>query len=232
MATADPAFPVSEWDQLLPQAELTLNLLHLCRLNPNLSAYAYLFGNFNFNKTPLAPAGTKVLIHEKPKQRNSWDYHRVEGWYIGPSLDHYCCVRCYLPLTSGVWHADTVQFFPKMVQFPKVTTKDMFVQSATDILTVLQNPLPSLIPKIQYGDEIKNAIAKLAHLLQHAVQHTKPLMHKLPSPAPSHHSPVPPHSLPRVPLVPPPRVQSICFQSSGHCSPSHCCCCSLCVHIP
>ena len=68
LATADPQFPVSEWDRLLPQSELTLNLLRPSRDNPRLSAYAYLFGNFDFNKTPLAPAGTRVLVHEKPKQ--------------------------------------------------------------------------------------------------------------------------------------------------------------------
>ena len=68
LATADPEFPVSEWDRLLPQAELTLNLLCPCCVNPRLSSYAYLFGHFDSNKTPLAPAGTKVLVHEKPKQ--------------------------------------------------------------------------------------------------------------------------------------------------------------------
>ena len=68
LATADPDYPVSEWDRLLPQAELTLNLLRPCRINPRLSAYAYLFGNFDFKKTPLAPGGTKVLVHKKPKQ--------------------------------------------------------------------------------------------------------------------------------------------------------------------
>ena len=30
LATADPEFPVAAWDHLLPQAELTLNLLRRC----------------------------------------------------------------------------------------------------------------------------------------------------------------------------------------------------------
>jgi hypothetical protein len=73
LATCDPYFPVSEWDRLLFQAELTLNLLRSSRVNPNLSAYAYLHGNFDFNKTPLAPPGTKVIVHLKPDQRASWN---------------------------------------------------------------------------------------------------------------------------------------------------------------
>ena len=75
LTTCNPDFPVTEWDRLLFQAELTLNLLRSLRVNPKLSAYAYLNGNFDFNKTPLAPPGTKVVIHLKPDQRASWSYH-------------------------------------------------------------------------------------------------------------------------------------------------------------
>ena len=62
---ADPNFPVSEWDRLLPQIQITLNLLRNSRVNPALSSYAYLFGNYDFNKAPLAPVGTKVISHLK-----------------------------------------------------------------------------------------------------------------------------------------------------------------------
>ena len=34
----DPKFPIGEWDRLLRQAELTINLLQSARLNPKLSA--------------------------------------------------------------------------------------------------------------------------------------------------------------------------------------------------
>jgi hypothetical protein len=79
LATCDPNFPVSKWDRLFFQVGLTLNLLRSSRVNPKLSAYAYLHGNFDFNKTPLAPLGTKVLVHLKPDQRPSWAYHGTEG---------------------------------------------------------------------------------------------------------------------------------------------------------
>ena len=38
LASTDPNFPLSNWCRLLPQAELTLNLLRPSRLNPKLSA--------------------------------------------------------------------------------------------------------------------------------------------------------------------------------------------------
>jgi hypothetical protein len=80
LATCDPNFPVLEWDQILFQVELTLNLLCSSRVNPKLSMYAYLNGNFDFKKKTLAPLGTKVVVHLKPDQHASWAYHGKEGW--------------------------------------------------------------------------------------------------------------------------------------------------------
>jgi hypothetical protein len=50
----DKKFPMKLWVHLLEQAQLTLNLLRQSQLHPHLSAYASLFGQFDFNKTPLA----------------------------------------------------------------------------------------------------------------------------------------------------------------------------------
>ena len=58
LATTNSDFPISEWDRLLQRAEITLNLLQNSHVNPNLSAYAYLFGDYSFNKSPMAPPGT------------------------------------------------------------------------------------------------------------------------------------------------------------------------------
>ena len=41
LTTADNEYPISEWDHLLPQAKMTLNLLRASRCNPRLSAYVY-----------------------------------------------------------------------------------------------------------------------------------------------------------------------------------------------
>ena len=82
LATCNPNFPITEWDHHLQQSELTLNLLRTSRVNPKLSSYAYLFGNFDFNKTPLALLGTRILIHAKPNKRDSRSFHGEDGWYI------------------------------------------------------------------------------------------------------------------------------------------------------
>ena len=75
LATCDPKFPIHEWDRLLEQAELTLNLLCNSQVNPNLAAHAYIAGVHDFNKTPLAPPGTKGIVHSKPDKQASWAFH-------------------------------------------------------------------------------------------------------------------------------------------------------------
>ena len=61
---------------------MTLNMLRSSRINPKLSAYALLFGELDYNKTPLVPPGTKVLAHKKPDDRASWAFNGEEGYSI------------------------------------------------------------------------------------------------------------------------------------------------------
>jgi len=71
LCSLDKNFPLHLWEHLLPQADLSLNLLCGSRINLKLSAYAQLHGIFNYNNTPIAPPGTRVLVHNKPKTRDS-----------------------------------------------------------------------------------------------------------------------------------------------------------------
>ena len=118
LATCDPHFPIAEWDCLLPQAELTINLLRNSRKNPKLSAWAHLHGTLDFNKTPRLPPGTKILIHSKPAQRKSWEFHGQPGWYIAPALHHYRCVTCYVPTKHREIVSDTIKIIPNYVPIP------------------------------------------------------------------------------------------------------------------
>ena len=117
--TTDPNFPVSGRDRLLDQATITLNLLRQSRVNPKLSAYAYLFGNYDFNRCPMAPPGTRVVVHDKPDQRAYLTHHGTPYWYIGPSLEHYRTMMCYIPATGSVRYTDTLKFIPATFKFPQ-----------------------------------------------------------------------------------------------------------------
>ncbi|KAL7480136.1 hypothetical protein ACHAW6_005839, partial [Cyclotella cf. meneghiniana] len=45
-------FPIHQWDKLVPQAVLTLYLLRQSNVAPNVSAYSYHHGNFDYNQMP------------------------------------------------------------------------------------------------------------------------------------------------------------------------------------
>ena len=92
----DPTFPKSQWDRLLQVAVLTLNMLRPSRINPAKSAYNELWGNFDFNKTPLAPPGCLIVAHERPQDRKTWADHGVKGYFIGPAKHHYRNYRVYI----------------------------------------------------------------------------------------------------------------------------------------
>ena len=49
LCSTHPDFPMKLWDRLIPQAEITLNLLRGSRMNPKLSAYAQIHGPFDCN---------------------------------------------------------------------------------------------------------------------------------------------------------------------------------------
>ena len=121
LATCPPTFPITEWDCLLTHAQLTLNLLRTSRINPKLSAQAYILGNHDFNKVPLLPPATKVVIHNKPEQRASWAFHGEDGWFIGPAFEHYRCVKCYVPQTHATQISDTISIIPTVIPIPEAT---------------------------------------------------------------------------------------------------------------
>ena len=204
LCTCDSRFPASYWDKLLPQAIITLNLLRSSRRNPSLSAYAAIHGHFDFNATPLAPPGTKVIVHHK--KRKSFGVKGLDGWYTGPSMDHYRCYECFIPSTRGKMNADTVEFFPQAVPFPNVTADQYLRQAATDILAILQSPEQN-IPSLSYGSALTNAYIQVAQILKRATLQPEPKN----SPATTLPTQITPTAAPpRVPknLHPtPPRVQ-------------------------
>jgi hypothetical protein len=184
LATCDPKFPLTEWDLLMPQAEITLNLLRSSRRQPKLSAYACINGHFDFNQNPLAPPGTRAVVHVTPDKRPNMTTHGLDAWYVGPSQEHYRCYKCYLPSTNGVRDVLTVDWFPHKVPFPKVTTDEYLRQAATDMLTLLEDKTANTIPSLTYGSNIINAYIQIAKILKRQTAPPRPAPPPPPVPAP------------------------------------------------
>ena len=56
----------------------------------------------------VTPPGTKVLVHEKPADRTSWDSDVVELWYTGPMMHHYRWYQVWVWQTKAERIADTL----------------------------------------------------------------------------------------------------------------------------
>jgi hypothetical protein len=140
---ADSGFPAKQWDRLIKQAVMTLNMCRPSRINPKLSAYQQVWGNFDFNKTPLAPPGCKVVVHERAMERGAWACHGIVGYYIGPALKHYQNYDSYIPETRGIRTTNTLEFFPDKVDMPTTSTADRLARATEDLVEILQRPHPA-----------------------------------------------------------------------------------------
>jgi hypothetical protein len=133
LSPVDPTFPLHLWDRLLPQAEITLNLLRTSRLHPQLSAADHFHGLVDYKKTYFAPPGCKIIAHEKPGKRQTWAPHGQYGYSLGPAMHHYCCQNLYISDTASERIVDTIEVFPHNFQMPQLSSTYILIMAANDM---------------------------------------------------------------------------------------------------
>ena len=89
LCSTHKTFPLYLWYLLLPQAQLTLNLLRPYKVDERILAYEALEVPYDFNKTPIAVPGAKIIAHVNPSQRRARGPHGEHGFYVGPAMHHY-----------------------------------------------------------------------------------------------------------------------------------------------
>jgi hypothetical protein len=165
LCSTDKSFPMHLWDRLLPQAIITLNMLRTSRINPKLSAATHIFGQYDFNRAPLEPPGTRIIAHETPNRRRTWSPHGQDGWYIGPALEHYRCYTVYITKTRGERIVKTVDFFPDKFKLPFPSSQDLATKAASKLTHVLLHPQPAG-PFCKVGGEQTLALIRLADIFE------------------------------------------------------------------
>ncbi len=138
LAGVDNSFPINQWDELLPQTILTLNLLRQSNVAPNISAWAYHHGSFDYNRMPLAPMGCAVQFHIKPSKRKTFGEHSEDGFYLKTSEEHYRTHVVFCKKTRAKRLADTVFFKHKYITQPTVTPADAIVNALTKLQDAIQ----------------------------------------------------------------------------------------------
>ena len=156
----------------------------------------------------MTSPGTCMIVHNKPGNRTSWGHHGKSDWYIGPSLDHSMCMKCYMPAIVIVRITDTIQYIPKGFAFPKTATED-YLQWAIGYIIAIMNKPPKKIPLMSYGDGTKHAINHISHILHRSTYQPclqiLPLLVLLPQ---TQNENLQLHNIPRRP-VPSPRVETV-----------------------
>jgi hypothetical protein len=168
LSSVDPTFPLHLWDRLLPQVEITLNLLRTSRLHPRLSAAAHFHGLMDYNKTAFAPPACKIIAHEKPGKIRTWAPHGQHGYSLGPEMHHYRCQNVYISATASKRIVDTLKFFPHNYQMPRLSSTDRLIMAANDT-DALQNPHPD-VSFTQVGDDTILALTALAEIFKLKLQ--------------------------------------------------------------
>ena len=162
----DRDFPEGGWDLLLPQVNMTLNMLRPCGVNEAHSAYSYMYGTYDFNAHPLAPLGCRAIVHERSigngGKRPSWGNHGKIGYYIGPALNSYRVWRFYVPETKGIHETDTAEFFPHY-PFPTMSTASQIAEQLDSIKALLEEPIPTHTD-ISEDTKLSSVISRLKNM--------------------------------------------------------------------
>eukprot|EP00804_Cyclotella_cryptica_P025775 CCRYP_002953-RA/>CCRYP_002953-RA protein AED:0.55 eAED:0.48 QI:0/0/0/1/0/0/2/0/300 len=110
LAGVADGFPINQWDKLLPETILTLNLVWQSNTAPNISAWAYHHGSFDYNRMLIVPMRCEVQFHIKPTRQKTFGEHSGDGFYLRTSAEHYRTHIVFVKKTRAQQLADTVFF--------------------------------------------------------------------------------------------------------------------------
>jgi hypothetical protein len=144
LAGVDKECPLELWPDFLEQIELTINLFRTASVG--ISAWSALHGPVDFNKTPIAPLGVKVVAHVPADSRASWAQHGDIGFYVGRALDHYRCYKVWIQKTKDFCISDCLAWFPIFKDAIQPTAQYPLVPPGFV-------PLPALPPPTQGGKQ-------------------------------------------------------------------------------
>ena len=147
LCTTDKDFPFQLWNHLTEQAVITCNILRRSRINPDISAYEQLHGHkYDWNAHPLAPPGTRAIIHSSTLTRTSWGPRGIDAWYCGPALDHYRCNHFYVPETRAMRISGSFYLYPSHCILPILTPTEHITQVTQELLRCTET-LPRALRK-------------------------------------------------------------------------------------
>ena len=86
LSGAAATFTLHIWCQAIPQAKRQLMLLSMSNVNPNISYYAHVYGQHDYNTKPFIPIDMESLVNDKPNHRKTFAAHFRKGYILGTSF--------------------------------------------------------------------------------------------------------------------------------------------------
>ena len=109
-----------------------------------MSAWESYNGAFDYSATPLGPLGCKIMIHNTSNTRKSWDQRGIEGFSVGPALQHYICIQAIDGKTKALMITYTAEYLHRYLTQPHITEED----SMTHAIQFLTAPLKDVLASI------------------------------------------------------------------------------------
>ncbi len=97
-----------------------------------------LYGPYDWNQFPLAPPGCKAVMYECPAHKGSWGSHCTNGWYLGLSINHYCCCHHLVPKTWAYQISGSAKLFPQHCQVPCLMWAEHLKGLSYEMVTTLK----------------------------------------------------------------------------------------------
>ena len=129
-------------------------MLRTSKMTPTVSAYAYLWGEHDYNANPFAPLGCKVEAHVTPGTQETWAPHTASGFYISNAWEHYRCHEVYICDTKHMRTCLTVFFKHKYLTMPTVTPADALIRAADSLTDAIAGLIPTPTSTMEAVDQL------------------------------------------------------------------------------
>ena len=115
-------------------------MLCSCRINPKMLAYTALEEEYNYLHNSLIPLKVKVIAFNHYTTRQTQAPHGTYGLTISYAMNHYRCIKVYVPKTNGIIIADTFQWSQdNAFQLPTTSNEEQLATVAYNLANAIKN---------------------------------------------------------------------------------------------
>lgn len=151
---------------------------------------------FDYNCTPMAPPGIRVLVHIKPQDRATWSPLGKDGWYTGPAFESYRCYTVWIWASRSTRMCGTLTWLPTKLAMPGALSTDQILSGIhTSIVHALQHPSP-VLPVTPLTTTHHDALLRLTDILPSMVVSSPPTISLAPETPTADLAPTPSLSAP------------------------------------